>query len=143
MMLTGYADRVDKADAFLAGADDYIVKPFTPRELVTRVRSAIDRRGTMVQTMGRSVDTALLEMLRTIRDQGVDNAVLHDDDHLSGRQIEILRRMLGGQRVSEVAGELFLSQSTVRNHLSAIYQRFGVHSQTQLLNLLRKRSVSA
>ena len=143
VMLTGYADRVDKADAFLAGADDYIVKPFTPRELVTRVRSAIDRRGTMVQTMGRSVDTALLEMLRTIRDQGVDNAVLHDDDHLSGRQIEILRRMLGGQRVSEVAGELFLSQSTVRNHLSAIYQRFGVHSQTQLLNLLRKRSVSA
>ncbi|MEQ1874388.1 MAG: EAL domain-containing protein [Ilumatobacteraceae bacterium] len=143
VMLTGHSDRVDKADAFLAGADDYIVKPFTPRELVARVRSAIDRRRTMVQTMGRSVDTALLEMLRTIRDQGVDDTVLHDDDNLTGRQIEILRRMLGGQRVSEVADELFLSQSTVRNHLSAIYQRFGVHSQTQLLNLLRKRSASA
>ncbi len=94
----------------------------------------------MIQTMGRSVDSALLEMLQTLRDQGADETVLYDDDNLSSRQIEILRRMLGGQRVSEVAQDLFLSQSTVRNHLSAIYQRFDVHSQTELLNMLRQRS---
>lgn len=141
VMLTGHADRVDKADAFLAGADDYMVKPFSPRDLVGRVRSAVDRRRTMIQTMGRSVDSALLEMLQTLRDQGADETLLYDDN-LSSRQIEILRRMLGGQRVSEVAQDLFLSQSTVRNHLSAIYQRFDVHSQTELLNMLRQRSLT-
>ncbi len=142
VMLTVQADRVDKAEAFLVGADDYIVKPFTPRDLVTRVRSSIDRRRAMFETMGRQVDTALLEMLRTVRDQDGDEDLVSDDDNLSSRQIEILRRLLGGQRVRDVAQELFLSQSTIRNHLSAIYQRFGVHSQTELLNLLRKRSAN-
>ena len=46
---------------------------------------------------------------------------------LSRRQLEILRRLLRGERVPTIARDLFLSQSTVRNHLSAIYRRLGVH----------------
>lgn len=52
---------------------------------------------------------------------------------LSQRQLEILRRLLRGERVPMIARDLFLSQSTVRNHLSAIYRRLGVHSQAELL----------
>jgi len=52
---------------------------------------------------------------------------------LSQRQLEILRRLLWGERVPTIARDLFLSQSTVRNHLSAIYRRLGVHSQAELL----------
>jgi DNA-binding CsgD family transcriptional regulator len=63
---------------------------------------------------------------------------------LSQRQLEILRRLLRGERVPTIAGELFLSQSTVRNHLSAIYRRLGVHSQAELLaRLLPSRPSSA
>ena len=42
-------------------------------------------------------------------------------------------------RVNDLILRLFVSQSTVRNHLSTIYQRFDVHSQAELLNLLRNR----
>jgi PAS domain S-box-containing protein len=52
---------------------------------------------------------------------------------LSQRQLDILRRLLRGERVPTIAQDLFLSQSTVRNHLSAIYRRLGVHSQAELL----------
>jgi DNA-binding CsgD family transcriptional regulator len=52
---------------------------------------------------------------------------------LSRRQSEILRRLTRGERISGIARELFVSQSTVRNHLSAIYRRLGVHSQSELL----------
>ena len=45
VMLTSRADAGDKVEAFSAGADDYMVKPFAPRELVSRVRQAIARRG--------------------------------------------------------------------------------------------------
>jgi DNA-binding CsgD family transcriptional regulator len=63
---------------------------------------------------------------------------------LSQRQLEILRRLLRGERVPTIAGELFLSQSTVRNHLSAIYRRLGVHSQAELLaRLLPSRPSSS
>lgn len=57
---------------------------------------------------------------------------------LSTRQWEILSRLLEGERVPTIANELFISPSTVRNHLSMIFQRFGVHSQAELLEKLRQ-----
>jgi Bacterial regulatory proteins, luxR family/PAS fold len=42
---------------------------------------------------------------------------------LSTRQWEVLARLLRGERVATIAREMFISQSTVRNHLSAIFER--------------------
>jgi DNA-binding NarL/FixJ family response regulator len=63
---------------------------------------------------------------------------------LSRRQLDILRRLLRGERVPAIARDLFLSRSTVRNHLSAIYRRLGVHSQAEVLaRLLPGRRATA
>lgn len=59
---------------------------------------------------------------------------------LSPRQWEVLRRLLAGERVPGIARALYLSRSTVRNHLTAIFAKFGVHSQEELIELLRARS---
>jgi DNA-binding CsgD family transcriptional regulator/PAS domain-containing protein len=55
---------------------------------------------------------------------------------LTERQNEILRRLIGGQRVSAIARDLYVSPSTVRNHLSAIYKALGVKSQPELIGLI-------
>ena len=55
---------------------------------------------------------------------------------LSARQWEVLSHLMRGERVRTIADKLFVSESTVRNHLSAIFERFGVHSQADLLALL-------
>jgi DNA-binding NarL/FixJ family response regulator len=52
---------------------------------------------------------------------------------LSERQSQVLGRLINGERVPTIARSLFLSESTVRNHLSAIYRKAGVHSQSELL----------
>jgi DNA-binding CsgD family transcriptional regulator len=52
---------------------------------------------------------------------------------LSERQSQVLHRLISGERVPTIARSLFLSESTVRNHLSAIYRKAGVHSQAELL----------
>ena len=52
---------------------------------------------------------------------------------MSQRQLDVLRRLLRGERVPSIAQDLYLSQSTVRNHLAAIYRRVGVHSQAELI----------
>jgi DNA-binding CsgD family transcriptional regulator len=59
---------------------------------------------------------------------------------LSPRQWEVLTRLLRGDRVPRIAEELFLSQSTVRNHLADIFRKMGVHSQEELLDLFRTPS---
>jgi DNA-binding CsgD family transcriptional regulator len=45
-----------------------------------------------------------------------------------------------GERVPEIASAMFISQSTVRNHLHAVFEKAGVHSQSQLIALLRAQN---
>ena len=58
---------------------------------------------------------------------------------LTSRQWEILSRLLQGERVSTIAKALFVSQSTVRNHLSTIFQKFDVHNQAELIEHFRPK----
>jgi DNA-binding NarL/FixJ family response regulator len=61
---------------------------------------------------------------------------------LSPRQWEVVARLVQGKRVPTIAAEMYLSGSTVRNHLSAIFRKVGVHSQEELVALWRNGSRS-
>lgn len=56
---------------------------------------------------------------------------------LTSREYEIVVLLAAGHRVDGLAKELYLSQSTVRNHLSAVFRKLGVRSQSDLLSKLR------
>ena len=64
-------------------------------------------------------------------------SIVRTFDELSPRQREIVSRLLAGERVTEIARALYLSPSTVRNHLTVVFRKFGVHSQIELLSVLR------
>jgi|tagenome__1003787_1003787.scaffolds.fasta_scaffold20979323_2 DNA-binding CsgD family transcriptional regulator len=57
-------------------------------------------------------------------------------EDLTDRQGEILRRLLDGDRVTTMSRGMHLSASTIRNHLSALYRKVGVHSQAELIERL-------
>jgi DNA-binding CsgD family transcriptional regulator len=48
-----------------------------------------------------------------------------------------VRLLLRGDRVPSIAQQLWLTQSTIRNHLYSVYRKLGVTSQQTLINLLR------
>ncbi len=56
LMLTARADEIDRIVGFSLGADDYVVKPFSPRELVERVKAILRR--------GRRAEAPAAELLR-------------------------------------------------------------------------------
>jgi PAS domain S-box-containing protein len=56
---------------------------------------------------------------------------------LSSRQWQILTRLLRGERVPTIANAMYVSASTIRNHLSMIYKKLGVHSQAELIEKFR------
>jgi len=62
---------------------------------------------------------------------------------LSVRELEIVTRLVGGNRVPAIAKALFLSQSTVRNHLSSVFSKLRVGSQQELLDLFAKQDGSS
>jgi DNA-binding CsgD family transcriptional regulator len=92
---------------------------------VAQIAGHLRRIASQIETAG-----ALAPLMQT-----VETMAIPDGTELSGRQWEIAKRLVRGQRVATIADELFLSRSTVRNHLSAIFRRFGVHSQAELLGL--------
>jgi diguanylate cyclase (GGDEF)-like protein len=52
LVITSHDSAADKVEAFSSGADDYIVKPFSPRDLASRVHAAMRRRGHAVTETG-------------------------------------------------------------------------------------------
>ncbi|MDQ2958326.1 MAG: PAS domain S-box protein [Actinomycetota bacterium] len=64
-------------------------------------------------------------------------------DRLSRRELEVVRMLLLGDRVPVIARHLFVSQSTVRNHLSSVFRKLRVRSQQELIVLLRERNLGS
>ena len=57
MILTARGEEVDRVVGFELGADDYVVKPFSPQELVSRVRAVLRRaQGAPVQSTERALE---------------------------------------------------------------------------------------
>lgn len=56
-------------------------------------------------------------------------------DHMSARQREVVKRLVRGERVPSIANAMFISRSTVRNHLSGAFRLCGVNSQSDLVQL--------
>jgi LuxR family transcriptional regulator, maltose regulon positive regulatory protein len=50
---------------------------------------------------------------------------------LTEREVEVLRLLAAGRSNAEMAGQLFVEQSTVKTHLIHLYSKLGVHSRTQ------------
>jgi DNA-binding NarL/FixJ family response regulator len=61
---------------------------------------------------------------------------------VSTRKWEVLGRLSRGERVATIARVMFITRSTVRNHLSAIFERFGVH-EAELLALLQSQDADS
>jgi DNA-binding NarL/FixJ family response regulator len=94
----------DRVAGLLVGADDYIVKPYAPDELLTRVRSLVRRS----QSLTPSVTARLTD-----------------------REREVLGLLANGLRQDDIAERLFISRKTVGTHVGNILRKLGVRSQAQ------------
>jgi DNA-binding NarL/FixJ family response regulator len=61
---------------------------------------------------------------------------------LSARERQILAAVVAGQTNSEIGAALFVSEKTVRNSLTRIFGKLGVHTRTQAAVMSRDRGLS-
>jgi DNA-binding CsgD family transcriptional regulator/PAS domain-containing protein len=88
----------------------------------------------LLKRLGRAVDLAALARAGEV---AMTEADLPGLAKLSVRELEIVARLLEGDRVPAIAADLFLSPSTVRSHLAVVYGKLNISSQQDLLNLVK------
>ncbi|MDT7547842.1 MAG: hypothetical protein QOE84_236 [Actinomycetota bacterium] len=101
-----------------------------------RVRELEERLRRIAQEVSASGVVSLATTLPT-------SAEVPAFDQLTTREYEIVVRLSSGERVATIARGLFLSESTVRNHLTSVYRKLGVRSQIELMTWLRSRDAAA
>jgi DNA-binding NarL/FixJ family response regulator len=123
LVLTTYDDDQWVFDAIRAGASGYLLKD-TPRdELVTAIRGTVTGKS----YVDPSVAGKLLDMASSHQTQPTDMIT----EKLTEREIQILQLVAKGLSNTAISERLFLSEGTVRNHVSSILAKLGVSDRTQ------------
>ncbi len=76
LLLTARTDEIDRVIGFELGADDYVCKPFSPREVVARVRAILRRKGSASAVAPTFLQFGRLEIDESAREARVDRRAL-------------------------------------------------------------------
>jgi DNA-binding NarL/FixJ family response regulator len=116
-------EAADRVAGLLIGADDYILKPFDPDELIARVRRLLLRSDTLAKLVDEKRPRSF---------------------QLTERELDVLRLLADGLEQDTIARELFISPKTVSTHIQRILAKLGVHSRAQAIALAyRERLVES
>ncbi|MVO90391.1 response regulator [Streptomyces sp. p1417] len=121
VMLTTFDDEEYVVRALRAGAYGYLLKDLPADELARAVRLAHAGVTQLDATVTRRLAASLPSP-----DAGADPAVA-----LSPREVDILRLVARGRTNREIAAQLYLSEGTVKNHVSRILGRLALRDRTQ------------
>ena len=133
LVLTTYDAEEWVIDAIRAGAAGYLLKDAPRDQLVAAIK------GTAAGST--HVDPAVAGNLCSLVAVAGDVPATNVAEKLSDREMDVLRLLGKGLSNSEIAGQLFLSEGTVRNYVSAVLAKLQVSDRTQAAVLAVKHGL--
>ena len=131
IVLTVFDDDEKIFDAIQAGANGYLLKEDSTIELVEAIKQAHEASGA---PMSPAIARKTLLWVK----QNIESYKSNNNFILSEREMEILRLITVGYDYKAIAKELFISPSTVRTHITKIYEKMHVHSKAQAIQMAHK-----
>ncbi|MET0417587.1 MAG: response regulator transcription factor [Actinoplanes sp.] len=132
LLLTTFDEDEFLFGSLRAGARGFLLKDASPEALVAAIRSAA-RGGTVIdgQVAGRVIDR--LDPARDPLPHAPPDALPAGfADLLSAREDEVARLVATGASNQEIARSLYLTEGTVKNHVSSALRKLGLRDRTQL-----------
>ena len=123
IILTTFEGDVEMHRALEAGARGYLLKSMPPKDLVAAIRQVHAGR----KSIPAEVATELAEHL--------------SDEALTAREIDVLSRVAGGNRNRDIAGQLSISEETVKVHMKHIMEKLGASDRTQAVAIAIRRGI--
>ncbi|GAA3861406.1 response regulator [Streptomyces sedi] len=126
LVLTTWDTDTDTLPAIEAGATGYLLKDAPREELFTAVRAAAEGR----TVLSPAVASRLVSAVRTPA-----------AGPLSAREREVLALVARGTSNREIARELFVSEATVKTHLTHVYAKLGVNDRAEAVARAYERGI--
>lgn len=123
LVLTTYGTDEWVIEAIRAGASGYLLKDAPREEVLKAIRGTIEGK-TYVDP---SVAGKILEELTSAKKKPATSIT----SKLTEREIEILQLLARGLSNEDIAKQIYLSEGTVRNHITSIVAKLGVSDRTQ------------
>jgi RNA polymerase sigma factor (sigma-70 family) len=114
-------EALDRAGGLLLGADDYLIKPVDPGELIARLTRLVERP----------------------RSNGAASTSNDKLDSLTQRENEVLDLLAEGLRQEEIAERLVISPKTVATHIQRILSKLEVRSRAEAVALVLREQRDA
>ncbi|WP_410635889.1 response regulator transcription factor [Amycolatopsis sp. cmx-4-83] len=141
VMLTAKSDEVDKLVGLASGADDYLTKPFSPRELVARIQAMLRRpRSFAAPAAGRVVGPVRIDVeARDVTVSGVHVELTRIEFELLDALTENVRAVCGREALRRRAwGESWLADDhAVDVHLSNLRRKLAAAGAPGLIATVR------
>lgn len=131
IILTTYSDDEYIFRGIEAGARGYLLKD-APREELFKAIRAVHRGESLIQPV---VASKVLDRLTELSRRAPSG------EELSERELEVLRLMAKGAANKEIGVELSIAQSTVKTHISTIFQKLGVNDRTGAVTEALKKGI--
>lgn len=125
LVLTNYDSDADILSAVEAGASGYLLKDAPPHELTAAVRAA----GRGESALAPPIASRLLTRMR------------QPQLSLTAREMQVLEAVAAGKSNTEVASDLFVTETTVKSHLAHIFTKLGVTSRTAAVSAARRQGI--
>jgi DNA-binding NarL/FixJ family response regulator len=131
IMLTSFPDDEAVLSAIVAGASGYLLKQIRARDLV----AALEAVGRGESLLDPAVTERVLERIRRIAagDAGDELSVL------TAQERKILLLVAEGKTNKEIAGDVFLSDKTVKNYVSSILSKLNLERRAQAAAFVAKQ----
>ena len=126
LALTTFDDDEDVFEALRAGALGYLLKDVSSDRLVEAVLAAARGESVLQPSVAAKVVARLAQLDAAPRSRPQPLVV-----PLSDRELDVLRLLADGRSNREIAGDLFLAEGTVKNHVTNVLAKLGARDRTQ------------
>jgi DNA-binding NarL/FixJ family response regulator len=114
-------------EALRAGASGFVLKDDSPEQLIAAIRTVADGEALLSPTVTRRVIQKFARTPRPVPPKGLDD--------LSDRERDVFHLIARGLSNGEIAEELYISDTTVKTHVTHILQKLGLRDRVQAVVL--------
>ncbi|MGB3292965.1 MAG: response regulator transcription factor [Phormidesmis sp.] len=123
IFLTGRCDLEYRIQGHSLGADDYLVKPFHPKELIAKIEAQLARASRIRAEIERALDVPSTD----------SSASVQLPLPLTPAEEKVFWEVVQGLTNKKIGDRLFISPRTVQTHLSSILSKLSLENRSQLI----------